>query len=77
MRVAARHPDARAGPQLIERRFDDCLPAGADAEGCGHRQLSGRRAGQLVARANAALGPRACVLDVLRWYERAIGVNLE
>jgi hypothetical protein len=32
---------------------------------------------QLWRAASAALGPSACVLDVVRWYERATGVGAE
>ena len=79
--------DVKFGPQVIERRFDDGFRLAlmlkdvgianrlADEQGLGV-PLSGLGE-QLWRAANAALGPGACVLDVVRWYERATGVELK
>jgi 3-hydroxyisobutyrate dehydrogenase-like beta-hydroxyacid dehydrogenase len=79
--------EVRFGPQVIERRFDDafklalmlkdvsianrladehalCVPVSALGE-------------QLWRAANTAMGEGACVLDVVRWYERTTGVELK
>ena len=79
--------DVKFGPQVIERRFDDAFRLAlmlkdmgianrlADEQGLGV-PMSGLGE-QLWRAANAALGPGACVLDVVRWYERATGVELK
>jgi 3-hydroxyisobutyrate dehydrogenase len=79
--------DVKFGPQVIERRFDDAFRLAlmlkdigianrlADDQGLGV-PMSGLGE-QLWRAANAALGPGACVLDVVRWYERATGVELK
>jgi 3-hydroxyisobutyrate dehydrogenase-like beta-hydroxyacid dehydrogenase len=78
--------DVKFGPQVIERRFDDGFRLAlmlkdvgianrlADEQGLGV-PMSGLGEQQWRA-ANAALGEGACVLDVVRWYERATGVEL-
>jgi 3-hydroxyisobutyrate dehydrogenase-like beta-hydroxyacid dehydrogenase len=79
--------DVKFGPQVIERRFDDAFRLAlmlkdvgianrlADEQGLGV-PVSGLGE-QLWRAANAALGEGACVLDVVRWYERATGVELK
>ncbi len=79
--------DVKFGPQVIERRFDDGFRLAlmlkdvgianrlADEQGIGV-PMSGLGE-QLWRAANAALGEGACVLDVVRWYERATGVELK
>jgi 3-hydroxyisobutyrate dehydrogenase-like beta-hydroxyacid dehydrogenase len=79
--------DVKFGPQVIERRFDDAFRLAlmlkdvgianrlADEQGLGV-PMSGLGE-QLWRAANAALGPTACVLDVVRWYERATGLELK
>jgi len=79
--------DVKFGPQVIERRFDDAFRLAlmlkdvgianrlADEQGLGV-PMSGLGE-QLWRAADRALGPGACVLDVVRWYERATGVELK
>ena len=79
--------DVKFGPQVIERRFDDGFRLAlmlkdvgianrlADEQGVGV-PVSGLGE-QLWRAANAALGPSACVLDMVRWYERATGLELK
>jgi 3-hydroxyisobutyrate dehydrogenase-like beta-hydroxyacid dehydrogenase len=79
--------DVKFGPQVIERRFDDAFRLAlmlkdvgianrlADEQGLGVPVAA--LGEQLWRAANAALGDGACVLDVVRWYERATGVELK
>jgi 3-hydroxyisobutyrate dehydrogenase-like beta-hydroxyacid dehydrogenase len=79
--------EVKLGPQVIERRFDDAFRLAlmlkdvgianrlADEQGLGMPIAA--LGEQLWRAANAALGPGACVLDVVRWYERATGVELK
>lgn len=79
--------DVKFGPQVIERRFDDAFRLAlmlkdvgianrlADEQGLGVPMAA--LGEQLWRAANAALGDGACVLDVVRWYERATGVELK
>jgi 3-hydroxyisobutyrate dehydrogenase-like beta-hydroxyacid dehydrogenase len=79
--------DVKLGPQVIERRFDDAFRLAlmlkdvgianrlADEQGLGV-PMSGLGE-QLWRAADKALGPSACVLDVVRWYEQATGVELK
>ena len=78
--------ESRFGPQVIERRFDDGFRLAlmlkdvgianrlADEQGLGVPVAA--LGEQLWRAANAALGEGACVLDVVRWYERMTGVEL-
>jgi 3-hydroxyisobutyrate dehydrogenase len=77
----------RFGPQVIERRFDDAFKLAlmlkdvsianrlADEHGLGVPVSA--LGEQLWRAANTALGEGACVLDVVRWYERTTGVELK
>ena len=79
--------EVRMGPQVIARRFDDVfklalmlkdvrianqladeqhLPAPVSALG-----------EQLWRAADKALGEEACVMDMVRWYEQAMGIELK
>ena len=78
--------EVRLGPQVIERRFDDAFRLAlmlkdvsianklADAQGLGVPVSA--LGEQLWRAANTAMGPDACVMDVVRWYERATGLEL-
>ena len=79
--------EVRFGPQVIERRFDDAFKlalmlkdvsianrlADEHALGVPVSELGE----QLWRAANTAMGEGACVLDVVRWYERTTGVELK
>jgi 3-hydroxyisobutyrate dehydrogenase-like beta-hydroxyacid dehydrogenase len=79
--------EVRFGPQVIERRFDDAFKLAlmlkdvsianrlADDHGLGVPVSA--LGEQLWRAANRALGEGACVLDVVRWYERSTGVELK
>src|SRR5262245_46210321 len=79
--------EVRFGPQVIERRFDDAFRLAlmlkdvsianrlADERGLGVPVSA--LGEQLWRAANTALGEGACVLDVVRWYEQATGVELK
>jgi 3-hydroxyisobutyrate dehydrogenase len=79
--------EVRFGPQVIERRFDDAFRLAlmlkdvsianrlADEQGVGVPVSA--LGEQLWRAANTALGDGACVLDVVRWYERTTGVELK
>jgi 3-hydroxyisobutyrate dehydrogenase-like beta-hydroxyacid dehydrogenase len=79
--------EVRFGPQVIERRFDDAFRLAlmlkdvsianrlADEHGLGVPMSA--LGEQLWRAANAAMGEGACVLDVVRWYEQATGVELK
>ena len=76
----------RFGPQVIERRFDDAFRLALMLKdvSIANRMADDRGLGvpvsalgeQLWRAANTALGEGACVLDVVRWYERSTGVEL-
>jgi 3-hydroxyisobutyrate dehydrogenase len=79
--------EVRFGPQVIERRFDDAFRLAlmlkdvsianrlADEHGLGVPVSA--LGEQLWRAANTALGDGACILDVVRWYERTTGVELK
>jgi len=79
--------EVRFGPQVIERRFDDAFKLAlmlkdvsianrlADEHGLGVPVSA--LGEQLWRAANTALGEGACILDVVRWYERTTGVELK
>jgi len=79
--------EVRLGPQVIERRFDDAFKLAlmlkdvgianrlADEQGLGVPMSA--LGEQLWRAAHAALGPDASIVDVVRWYERATGVELK
>jgi 3-hydroxyisobutyrate dehydrogenase-like beta-hydroxyacid dehydrogenase len=79
--------EVRLGPQVIERRFDDAFKLAlmlkdvsianrlADEHGLGVPMSA--LGEQLWRAANAAMGDGACVMDVVRWYERATGVEIK
>jgi len=79
--------DVKFGPQVIERRFDDAFKLALMLKdvGIANRLADERGLGvpvsalgeQLWRAANTALGEGACVLDVVRWYERTTGVELK
>ncbi|MBO0763992.1 MAG: NAD(P)-dependent oxidoreductase [Hyphomicrobiaceae bacterium] len=79
--------DVKFGPQVVERRFDDAFRLALMLKdvGIANRLADDQGLGvpvsalgeQLWRAANAALGEGACVLDVVRWYERATGVELK
>ncbi len=72
---------------MIERRFDDAFKLAlmlkdvsianrlADEHGLGVPVSAIGE--QLWRAANMALGEGACVIDVVRWYEQATGVELK
>jgi 3-hydroxyisobutyrate dehydrogenase len=79
--------EVRLGPQVIERRFDDAFKLAlmlkdvgianklADEQGLGVPMSA--LGEQLWRAAHAALGPGASIVDVVRWYERATGVEIK
>jgi 3-hydroxyisobutyrate dehydrogenase-like beta-hydroxyacid dehydrogenase len=79
--------DVKFGPQVVERRFDDAFRLALMLKDVGIANRLADELGlgvpvsalgeQLWRAANAALGEGACVLDVVRWYERATGVELK
>src|SRR5262245_25106480 len=79
--------DAKFGPQVIERRFDDAFRLALMLKDVGIANRLADEQGlavpvaalgeQLWRAANAGLGEGACVLDMVRWYERATGVELK
>jgi 3-hydroxyisobutyrate dehydrogenase len=79
--------EVRLGPQVIERRFDDAFKLALMLKDVSiANRLADEHAlsvpvaalgEQLWRAANAAMGPGACVLDVVRWYERATGLELK
>jgi 3-hydroxyisobutyrate dehydrogenase len=79
--------DVKFGPQVIERRFDDAFRLALMLKDVGIANRLADEQGlavpvsalgeQLWRAANAALGDGACVLDVVRWYERATGLELK
>jgi 3-hydroxyisobutyrate dehydrogenase-like beta-hydroxyacid dehydrogenase len=79
--------DVKFGPQVIERRFDDAFRLALMLKDVGIANRLADEQGlavpvaalgeQLWRAANAALGEGACVLDMVRWYERATGVELK
>jgi 3-hydroxyisobutyrate dehydrogenase len=79
--------EVRFGPQVIERRFDDAFKLALMLKdvSIANRLADEHALGvpvsalgeQLWRAANAAMGEGACVLDVVRWYERATGVELK
>ncbi|MFZ1103441.1 MAG: NAD(P)-dependent oxidoreductase [Hyphomicrobiaceae bacterium] len=79
--------EVRFGPQVIERRFDDAFKLALMLKdvSIANRLADEHALGvplsalgeQLWRTADTALGEGACVLDVVRWYERTTGVKLE
>jgi 3-hydroxyisobutyrate dehydrogenase-like beta-hydroxyacid dehydrogenase len=79
--------EVRFGPQVIERRFDDAFKLALMLKdvSIANRLADEHALGvplsalgeQLWRAANAALGEGACILDVVRWYEQATGVELK
>jgi 3-hydroxyisobutyrate dehydrogenase len=79
--------DVKFGPQVIDRRFDDAFRLALMLKDVGIANRLADKQGlavpvaalgeQLWRAANAALGDGACVLDMVRWYERATGVELK
>ena len=79
--------EVRFGPQVIERRFDDAFKLALMLKdvGIANRLADDQGLGvpvsalgeQLWRAAQRAMGEGACVLDVVRWYERATGVELK
>ncbi len=79
--------EVRFGPQVIERRFDDAFKLALMLKdvSIANRLADEHALGvplsalgeQLWRAADTALGEGACVLDVVRWYERTTGVGLE
>ena len=79
--------DVKFGPQVIERRFDDGFRLALMLKDVGIANRLADEQGlavpvaalgeQLWRAAKTALGEGACVLDVVRWYERATGVELK
>jgi 3-hydroxyisobutyrate dehydrogenase-like beta-hydroxyacid dehydrogenase len=79
--------DTKFGPQVIERRFDDAFRLALMLKDVGIANRLADEQGlavpvaalgeQLWRAANAALGEGACVLDVVRWYERSTGLELK
>jgi 3-hydroxyisobutyrate dehydrogenase-like beta-hydroxyacid dehydrogenase len=79
--------EVRMGPQVIERRFDDAFKLAlmlkdvsianrlADEHALGVPVSS--LGEQLWRAAHAAMGPGACIMDIVRWYERTTGVELK
>ena len=79
--------EVRFGPQVIDRRFDDAFKLAlmlkdvgianrlADEQGLGVPMSA--LGEQLWRAAHAALGPGASIVDVVRWYERATGVEIK
>jgi len=79
--------EVRFGPQVIERRFDDAFKLALMLKdvSIANRLADEHALGvpvsalgeQLWRAANTAMGEGACVLDVVRWYERTTGVELK
>jgi 3-hydroxyisobutyrate dehydrogenase-like beta-hydroxyacid dehydrogenase len=79
--------EVRMGPQVIERRFDDAFKlalmlkdvsiANRLADEHGLAVPVSALGEQLWRAASTALGEGACVLDMVRWYEQATGVELK
>lgn len=79
--------ETRFGPQVIERRFDDAFKLALMLKDVGIANRLADEQGvsvpvsglgeQLWRAAYAALGPGASIIDVVRWYERATGVELK
>jgi 3-hydroxyisobutyrate dehydrogenase-like beta-hydroxyacid dehydrogenase len=79
--------EVRLGPQVIERRFDDAFKLALMLKdvSIANRLADEHALGvpvsalgeQLWRAANAALGEGACVMDVVRWYERTTGLELK
>jgi 3-hydroxyisobutyrate dehydrogenase-like beta-hydroxyacid dehydrogenase len=79
--------EVRFGPQVIERRFDDAFRLALMLKdvSIANRLADEHAVGvpvsalgeQLWRAASVAMGEGACVLDVVRWYERTTGVELK
>jgi 3-hydroxyisobutyrate dehydrogenase-like beta-hydroxyacid dehydrogenase len=79
--------EVRFGPQVLERRFDDAFKLALMLKdvSIANRLADEHALGvplsalgeQLWRAADTALGEGACVLDVVRWYERTTKVQLE
>jgi len=77
----------RFGPQVIERRFDDAFKLELMLKDVGIANKLADEHGlgvpvsalgeQLWRAANTALGPGASIVDIVRWYERAMGIELK
>jgi 3-hydroxyisobutyrate dehydrogenase-like beta-hydroxyacid dehydrogenase len=79
--------EVRFGPQVIERRFDDAFQLALMLKDVGIASRLADEQGvpvpvtalgeQLWRAAHTALGPGASIVDVVRWYEQATGVQLK
>jgi len=79
--------EVRFGPQVIERRFDDAFRLALMLKDVSiANRLADEQAlsvpvsalgEQLWRAADKALGEGACILDVVRWYEGVMGVELK
>jgi 3-hydroxyisobutyrate dehydrogenase-like beta-hydroxyacid dehydrogenase len=79
--------EVRMGPQVIDRRFDDAFKLALMLKDVSiANKLADEHAlgvpvsalgEQLWRAANAALGEGACIMDIVRWYERTTGVELK
>jgi 3-hydroxyisobutyrate dehydrogenase len=77
----------RFGPQVVERRFDDAFKlelmlkdvgiANKLADEHGLSVPASALGEQLWRAAHAALGPGRSIVDIVRWYEQATGVELK